>query len=48
MPYTFFNFILIAVGHVNDYPTMHYFGNPRRTQSMIAYVILTEYFWKFK
>ena len=36
------------VGHVNEYPTMHYFGNPRHTQSMIAYMILTEYFWKFQ
>ena len=23
---------------------MHYFGNPRHTQSIIAYIILTEYF----
>mgnify|MGYP001797712222 CR=1 FL=1 len=29
-------------GYVNGYPTMHYFGNPRHTQSMIAYKILTE------
>ena len=27
---------------------MHYYGNPRHTQSMIVYIILTEYFWKFK
>ena len=33
--------------HVNEYPTMHYFRKPRHTQSMIEYVILTEYFWKF-
>ena len=26
-----------AIGHVNEYPTMHYFGNPRQTQSMRAY-----------
>ena len=36
------------IGPVNECPTMHYFGNPRHTQSMIAYVILTEYFWKFQ
>ena len=35
-----------TIGHVNEYPTMHYFGNPRHTQSMIAYKILTEFFWK--
>ena len=35
-------------GHVNEYPTMHYFGIPRHTQSMIAYTIVTEYFWKYK
>ena len=38
----------ITIGHVNEYPTMHYFGLPRQTQSMIAYGILTEYFWKFQ
>ena len=27
---------------------MHYFGIPRHIQSMIAYKILTEYFWKFQ
>ena len=27
--------------HVNEYPTMHYFGNPRHTQSMIAYRTLS-------
>ena len=26
---------------------MHYFGNPGHTQSMIVYMILSEYFWKF-
>ena len=31
------------IGHVNEYPTSHYFGNPRQTQSTIAYMILTEY-----
>ena len=33
-----------TIGHVNEYPTMHYFGIPRQTQSMIAY----KYFWKFQ
>ena len=42
---SFIRFSLL-VGHVNEYPTMHYFGNPRHTQSMIAYKILTEYFGK--
>ena len=28
-------------GHVNEYPTMHYFIFPRHTQSMIAYKILS-------
>ena len=36
-----------TIGHVNEYPTMHYFGIPGHTQYMIAY-ILTEYFWKFR
>ena len=31
------------IEHVNEYPTIHYFRNPRHTQSMIAYKILTEY-----
>ena len=34
-----------TLGHVNEYPTMHNFGIPRDTQSMVAYKILTEYFW---
>ena len=38
----------ISIGRVNEYPTIHYFGNPRHTQSMVAYMILTEYFWKFQ
>ena len=42
------NALFSLIGHVNEYPTMHYFGNPRHTQSMIAYIILTEYFWKFQ
>ena len=37
-----------TIGHVNEYPTTHYFGNPRHTQSMVAYMILTEYVWKFQ
>ena len=28
---------IFQIGHVNEYPTMHYFGNSRHTQSMIAY-----------
>ena len=36
------------IGHVNEYPTMHYFGIPRHTQSIIACEILTEYFWKLQ
>ena len=36
------------IGRVNEYPTMHYFGLPRHTQSMIAYKTLSEYFWKFQ
>ena len=37
-----------CLGHVNEYPIVHYFGNPRHTQSIIAYMILTGYFWKFQ
>ena len=40
--------LLILIVHVNEYPTMHYFVLPRHTQSMIAYMILTKYFWKFQ
>ena len=29
-----------TIGHVNEYPTMHYFGNPGRTWSMVAQVFL--------
>ena len=32
----------LTIGHVNEYPTMHYFGNPRPTQSMIAYIVFLE------
>ena len=38
----------VIIGHINEYPTMHYFGNPRHTDSMIAYRILTEQLWKFQ
>ena len=34
------------IGYVNEYPIMHYIGTRRHTQSMIAYMILTKYFWK--
>ena len=30
-----------VIGNVNEYPTMHHFGIPRHTQSIIAYVIFT-------
>ena len=36
--------IRCIMGHVNDYPTMHYYENHRHTHSMIAYMTLTEYF----
>ena len=36
-----------TIGHVKEYPRMHYFGIPRNSQSMIAYKILTECFCKF-
>ena len=39
-------FLQQRLGRANDHPTMLYFGNPRHTLSMIAYLILTEYFWK--
>mgnify|MGYP001797770854 CR=1 FL=1 len=35
-------------GHVDEYHTMNYFGNPEHAQSTIACMILTEYFWKFQ
>ena len=38
------NIVSRVIGHVYEYPIMHYFGIPRHTQSMIAYKILTEYF----
>ena len=38
----------LATGRVNEYPKMHYHGIPRNTQSIIAYKILIEYFWKFQ
>ena len=30
------NLCSVPIGHVNWYPTIHYFENPRHTQSMIA------------
>ena len=30
-------------GHVTEYPTMYYSRIPRRTQSMIEYMIWTDY-----
>ena len=30
--------IFYSIRHVNEYPTMHYFGSPGRTQSMIAFI----------
>ena len=48
----------LAVDHVNEYPTMHYFEIPIHTPSMTAYkmftkdleriLVLTDYFWKFQ
>ena len=38
----------IQIGHFNEYSTSHYFGNPTHPQSMIAYMILTWYFWNFQ
>ena len=37
-----------SIRYVDEYPTMHGFGNSRHTESMIAYISLTEYFWRFK
>ena len=36
------------IGQANEYHIMHYFRISRHTQSMIAYRILTKYFWKFQ
>ena len=27
----------VTIGHVNEYPTLHYFGIPRQTQSIMTY-----------
>ena len=36
-----FNNVITAIeGHVNEYSIMHYFGNPRHNQSMIAYIMI--------
>ena len=32
----------ISIGHVYEYPAVKYFENPRHTQSMIAYMVLTK------
>ena len=34
----------LLIRHVNQYSAMHLFGNPGHTQSMIAYMIIIEYF----
>ena len=33
-PFTLIHWHII--GNVNEYPTMHYFGNPRHTQSIVS------------
>ena len=38
---------MLRIERVHEYPTMHYFADPRHIQSMIAYMIFTEYFWNF-
>ena len=40
--------LVTLLGHVNEYPTMHYFGNPGHNQSNDTYMILTEYFWRLQ
>ena len=35
---------LIWIGHVDNIPTTHYFGNHRHTHAMMEYMIMTEYF----
>ena len=39
---------ITLIGHVIEYPTMHYLRNPRQSQSMTAYMILDKYSWKFQ
>ena len=39
-------FCKVRIGHVTEYPTMHYFRVSRQTQSMRAYTILTGNIWK--
>ena len=36
------------IRHVIEYPTMYYFGDPRHTQSLTAFMIFTEYSWEFQ
>ena len=43
-----FSLRINSIGHVIEYPTMHYFGIRRYARSTIAYKILTEYFWRFQ
>ena len=43
---TFMEFYLLTIiGHVNEYT---HNASDRHTQSMLAYKILTVYFWKFQ
>ena len=32
---------------VKEYPVMNYFGIPRHTWLIKAYMMMTEYFWEF-
>ena len=36
------------IRHVYEYSRIHYFEKTRQTQSMVAYMIFTEYFEKFQ
>ena len=38
----------VIIEYVKEYPTMHHFGIPRYTQSLIAMKIWTKCFWVFK
>ena len=35
------------IGSVKEHTTMHYFGIPKKTRSMIAYKFSTAYSWGF-
>ena len=39
---------MMWIGHANEYPTMHHFGNPGQTQSIKSIIAVTEYFWKLQ